>query len=320
MKKVFITRLIPDEGIKILKEKGYTVAIYPKDQIIPRKELLQGVKGAHALIPDLTDKIDAEVFEAAGPQLKIVANYAVGVDNIDLAMAKKYGVFVSNTPGVLTNAVAEHAFALILALARRIVESDKFTRAGNYQGWGPMLFLGTELNGKTLGIVGLGRIGFAVTERAVKGFGMKVIYSDPKQNREFDTQYGARYVELSTLLKESDFVTLHVPLLPSTRHLINAKNLKLMKKTAFLINTARGPVVDERALVAALKQKQIAGAALDVFEHEPKLSPGLTKLDNVVLTPHIASATWETRQAMSRTVAANIIAAFSGQTPPHLVS
>lgn len=304
----------------MLKDKKYTVTIYPKDEIIPREKLLKGVRGVDALLPILTDKIDEEVLRAAGPQLKIVANYAVGFDNIDLEACKKRNVLVANAPGPeIVQAVAEHTFALILALAHRIVESDKFTRAGKYKGWGPQILLGTDVYGKTLGIVGLGRIGFAVTDRAVKGFGMKTIYNDVKSNPDFEKKYGARYVDLPTLLKESDFVSLHVPLLPSTRHLISAPQLKMMKKTAFLINTARGPVVDERALVAALKNKKIAGAGIDVYEHEPKLTSGLTKLDNVVLTPHTASATIETRQAMSRAAAANIIAALEGKTPPNLV-
>lgn len=304
----------------MLKDKKYTVSVYPKDEIIPREELLKGVKGMDAILCDLTEKIDTPILDAAAPQLKIVANYAVGTDNIDLVACKKRQVLVSNTPGVLTESVAEHTFALMLAVARRIVESDTFIRKGMYHGWGPMLLLGTELKGKTLGIVGLGRIGSRVAEMAVQGMGMQVIYNNPEPNRVFEKQFNAKYRRnLDNLLKESDFVSLHVPLLPSTHHLITSKNLKLMKKTAYLINTARGPIVDEKALVAALKDKKIAGAALDVFEHEPKLTPGLAKLDNVILTPHIASGTWEARQAMSRTAAANIIAALTGQTPPNLV-
>lgn len=318
--KVFITRLIPDQGITMLKEKGYDVSIYPKDEIIPRKALLKGAQGVDAILCDLTEKIDAELLDAAGTQLKIVANYAVGYDNIDLAAAKARKVHITNTPGVLTEAVAEHAIALMFAIARRICEADLFTRQGKYKGWGPMLLLGTELKGKTLGVVGLGRIGFAVVERAARGLGMKIIYNDPKPNADFEKQYGGRFAQLPTLLKEADFISLHVPLLPTTLHLINANNLKLMKKTAYLINTSRGAVIDEKALVEALKKKQIAGAGLDVFEKEPALTPGLTKLQNVILTPHIASGTWEARQAMSCTAAKNIIAALSRKTPPNLVS
>lgn len=324
--KVFITRPIPDQGIKMLKDKKYTVSIYPKDEIIPRAELLKGVRGVDALLPILTDKIDNEVLEAAGPQLKIVANYAIGTDNVDLEACKKRGVLVTNAPGPeIVQAVAEHAFALMLALAHRIVEGDKFTRAGRYRGWGPQILLGTDVYGKTLGIVGLGRIGFAVAERAVKGFGMKALYNDPKQNPEFEKKYGARYVDLPTLLKQSDFVSLHVPLLPTTRHLISKKTLALMKPTTFLINTSRGPIVDEKALLHALKNKKIAGAGLDVFECEPSIDCDISdhlefkSFSNVILTPHTASATVETRQAMSRTAAANIIAALEGKTPPNLV-
>lgn len=324
--RVFITRLIPDQGIKMLKAKGCLVSIYPKDEIIPRKELLKGVKGMDAILPILTDKIDDEVLKAAGPQLKIVANYAVGFDNINLAACKARKIMVTNAPGLeIVQAVAEHTFALILALAHRIVEGDKFTRAGKYQGWGPQLLLGTDVYGKTLGIVGLGRIGFAVTERAVKGFGMKVLYNDPKPNPDFEKKYAAHYADLPTLLKQSDFVSLHVPLLPTTRHLISKSQLALMKPTAFLINTSRGPIVDEKALLQALKNKKIAGAGIDVFECEPSIDCDISdhlelkKFDNVILTPHTASATVETRQAMSRTAATNIIAALSGQLPANLV-
>ena len=311
----------------MLKKKGYQVSIYPKDQIIPRAALLKGVRGMDAILPILTDKINAEVLDAAGTQLKIVANYAIGTDNIDLAECKKRKVMVTNAPGPeIVQSVAEHTFALILALAHRIVEADKFTRAGKYHGWGPQMMLGTDVYGKTLGVVGLGRIGFAVTQRAAKGFGMKILYNDPKPNPEFEKQFGAKYVDLPALLKNSDFVSLHVPLLPSTRHLISTPQFSLMKKTAFLVNTARGPIVDEKALLQALKAKKIAGAALDVFECEPSIDCDLTdhlelkSFNNVILTPHTASATVETRQAMSRTAAANIIAALSGQVPPNLVT
>ncbi|NIT03512.1 D-glycerate dehydrogenase, partial [Candidatus Saccharibacteria bacterium] len=214
---------------------------------------------------------------------------AVGYDNIDVPAATKRGIMVTNTPGVLTEAVAEHTFALLLAIARRIVESDQFTRAGKYKGWEPMLLLGTELEGKTLGVVGLGRIGARVAQMAARGMGMKVIYYDIKRNPSFERELEVRfYKNLSSLLGEADFVSLHVPLLPTTRHLIGAKELKTMKKSAYLINTSRGPVVDERALVKALKGGWIRGAALDVYEEEPKLAPGLAKLDNVVLAPHTA--------------------------------
>ena len=325
MPKIFITRQIPNQGIKMLKEKGYEVIIHPKDEIIPRPELLKGVSGSQAILSILTDRIDAEVFDAAGPELKIVANYAVGFDNIDLETAKQRNIFIANTPcNEVSEAVAEHTFALMLALAHRIPESDRFTKAEKYQGWSPTLLLGADVYGKTLGIVGLGRIGFAVAERAVKGFRMKALYHDIKPNPDFEREYGGKLVDLPTLLKESDFVSLHVPLLPTTRHLISEAELRQMKPRAFLINTARGPIIDEKALLRALENKQIAGAALDVFECEPAIDCDirdnleLKKYNNVILTPHTASGTIEARQAMSRVAAKNIIAALEGKTPPNL--
>jgi glyoxylate reductase len=327
MPKVFITRLIPEPGIKMLQEKGYEVKIYPEDNIIPRKELLKNVSGIDALLCILTEKIDAEVMDTAGPQLKIIANYAVGFDNIDLKAAAERKIFVTNTPcSEVAEAVAEHTFALMIALARRIPEADRFSKLEKYKGWSPTLFLGTDLYKKTLGIVGLGRIGFAVAQRAVKGFQMKVLYTDPKPNPQFEKEYNGKRVDLHTLLEESDFISLHVPLLPSTYHLISTPEFACMKKTAFLINTARGPIVDEKALLRALETKRIAGAALDVFECEPAIDCDirdkleLKKYDNVILTPHIASATIEARQAMSRTAAENIIAVLEGKMPPNLVN
>ncbi|HEY4475611.1 MAG TPA: D-glycerate dehydrogenase [Candidatus Paceibacterota bacterium] len=321
-KKIFVTREIPDQGINLLKNKGFQIEISRKNGVLTKDELLAALRGKNydAVLCLLTDKIDAEVFEAAGKQCKIFANYAVGFDNIDLAEAKKRGVAVTNTPDVLTETVAEHTFALMLAIAHRIVEADKFMRSGKYQGWAPMLLLGTDLARKTLGVVGLGRIGSRVVEHAAKGFEMKVIYYDPKRNEEFEKQYQAVYKpNLDDLLKESDFVSIHVPLLPATRHLINAEKLRLMKRGAYLVNTSRGPIIDERALAEALKQGIIRGAALDVFENEPKMETGLKKLDNVIVTPHIASATEKTRQKMSEVAALNIIAALEGKTPQNLV-
>jgi len=309
--RVFVTRVIPKRGIQLLR-KHFLVKVYPKDQIIPRKELLKEVKQCDALLCLLTEKIDAEVL-SANPKLKVVSNYAVGYDNIDVKVATAKGIPVCNTPGVLEDAVAEHTFALMLAISKRIVEADQFLRAGKYKRWDPMLLLGTELKGKTIGIIGLGRIGAGVAERARKGMGVNVLYHDIKRNKQFEKEYQAKYVSLSELLKRSDFVSLHVPLLPSTRHLIGKEELKLMKKTAYLINTSRGPVVDEKALAEALKKKHIAGAGLDVYENEPKLSPGLTKLKNTVLTPHTASATVEARTAMSELAAQNIIDVLQGR-------
>lgn len=314
--KVYVTRMICDNGIKMLKDQGYQVKINPLDRVLTRKELLKNVKGIDALLCLLTDKIDGEVLDAAGKNLKIVANFAVGFDNLDLEAAKKRGIMATNTPQGSTEAVAEHTLGLLLASARHFVEADKFTRANKYKGWKPFLFIGEDIHDKVLGIIGLGRIGFAVAARAV-GFGLKIVYHDVVRNPEFEAKYGGQFLETPELLKQSDFVTLHVPLMPSTRHLISKKELALMKKSAYLINTSRGPVVDEKALVVALKKKQIAGAAIDVYEFEPKLTPGLTKLNNIILTPHIASATIETRRKMSEIAAQNIIETLSGKTPVH---
>ena len=319
----------------MLKNKGYEVDVSPKDRVLSKSELLKALKKKpyNAVLCLLTDKIDGEVFDAAA-RAKIFANYAVGFDNIDLEAAQKRGVMVSNTPGVLSEAVAEHAVSLMLAISHRIVEADKFTKAGKYKGWAPMLMLGDGLAGKTVGILGLGRIGARVAQMVAGGFGARVIYYDIKKNEQFETELNAscfscggfgqnKKVEykpnIDEVLKEADFLSMHLPLLPETRHIINKEKLAMMKPTAFLINTARGPVVDEAALVEALKNRVIKGAALDVFENEPKLAKGLAKLGNVVLTPHIASGTEEARSKMSELAATNIIEALEGRTPPTLV-
>lgn len=321
MPSVFITRKIPDSGPALLRGKGYEVDVSAKDGVLTKDELTVALKKKlyDAVLCLLTDTIDADVFNAV-PSAKIFSNYAVGFDNIDVAEAKKRGIFVSNTPDALTNTVAEHTFALMLAAAHRIVEGDAFTRAGRYEGWAPELLLGTDLSGKALGILGLGRIGSRVAEHAVKGFEMKALYYDVKRNEDFEKEYGAVFKGTpEDVLRESDFVSVHVPLLDSTRHFINKERLALMKRTAILVNTSRGPVVDEAALVDALENKVIRAAALDVFEREPALAPGLRALPNIILTPHIASATEETRAAMSRLAAENIIAALEGKTPPNAV-
>ena len=315
--KIYITRQIPDAGIKILEEKGYQVVISQKEGVLTREELIQALKGQNydAVLCLLTDKIDGEIFEATGPQCQIFANYAVGVDNIDLIEAKKRGVIITNTPGVLTETVAEHTFALMLAIANRIPEGDKFTKEGKFQGWAPLLLLGTNISKKTLGVIGLGRIGSRVAYHAHKGFEMKILYYDPKPNLDFEKEYQASFVDLETLLKESDFISIHAPLLPTTYHLLGESQLKLMKKSAYVVNTSRGPIIDELALVRALKENWIKGAALDVFENEPNLTPGLVELDNVILTPHIASATEETRSKMSEMAAQNIVAVIENKEP-----
>lgn len=317
MFKVFVTRAIPEEGLNLLR-KYCEVEVSPYDRMLTKEELLEKVQGKNAVITQLTDKVDKEFFEAA-KEVKIVANYAVGFDNIDLEEATRRGVYITNTPDVLTNATAELAWALLFATARRVVESDKFMRAGKFQGWAPMLFSGKGVTGKTLGIIGAGRIGQAFAKMA-KGFDMKILYTARSPKKEFEEETGAQYVDLDTLLKESDFVSIHVPLTPETRHLIGEKELKLMKKSAILINTGRGPVVDEKALVKALKNKDIYAVGLDVYEREPMFEEELAQLDNVVMLPHIGSATEEARRDMSILVAQNIIDVIEGRVPRTLVN
>ncbi|MEI7741613.1 MAG: D-glycerate dehydrogenase [bacterium] len=314
---IFVTRPLPGKAIDELKKlKGFTVKVHPKEALIARKQLLKEAKGAVAVIPELTEKIDAEFLRAAGPQLKVVANYAVGFDNIDLKACKAAGVRVSNAPSQsVSDAVAEHTVTLIFALAKRIVEADKFTRAGKYKGWEPHLLMDIEIQNKVLGIIGLGRIGIGVATRC-KAMGMKIVYNDVKPNPDFERELGAIFMDRNNLLKHADAISLHVPLLPQTRHLIGARELKMMKKSAFLVNTSRGPVIDEKALAAALKARTIRGAGLDVFEFEPKITQALMKLDNVILTPHTASATFEARSAMATIAAQNVIAALTGKPMP----
>jgi len=322
MPSIYVTRKIPDAGVKMLQEKGYEVDVSEKDGVLTRDELIEALKQKEydAVLCLLTDKIDGEVFDAA-PKAKIFANYAVGFDNVNLLDAKERGVVVSNTPGVLTNTVAEHTFTLMLAIAHRVAEADRFTRAGKYIGWAPELLLGNDVSGKVLGVLGAGRIGSRVAHHALNGFDMKVLYYDIKRNEDFEKETGAEFREsLEDVLREADFVTTHVPLLDSTRHLINKEKLSLMKSTAYLVNTSRGPVIDEKALVEALKNKTIKGAAIDVFEEEPKLAPGLAELPNIIITPHIASGTEETRSAMAELAAENIIAVLEGKNAPNAIS
>ena len=320
-KAVFVTRLIPEIGIRMLKEKGYAVDVYDKDQVIPKKDLIKRLKkdSYDAVLSLLTDKIDAEVYEAA-PSAKMYANYASGFDNIDLVEAKKRGIAVANAPAPSSaEAVAEHTVALMLALATRIVEADMYTREGKYKGWAPMNFIGTDIRGKTLGLIGAGLIGARVAQLTV-GLGMKVMYYDVVRNERIEKEVGAAYSStVDEILKSADVVSLHIPLLDSTRHLIGSDRLALMKKTAFLVNTSRGPVIDELALEEALKNKVIAGAALDVFEFEPEISKGLRKLPNVILTPHIGSASEAARNEMAEIAANNIIDFFEGRTPRNSV-
>jgi len=317
MKKVYITRKLPPIAEELLRGKGYEVDVSGKDGVLTKEELITALKAKpyDAVFPLLTDTIDGEVFDAA-PSAKIFANYAVGFNNIDVAAAKERGVIITNTPDVLTDTVAEHTFAMMLSVSSRIAEGDRFMRTGKYDGWAPLMLLGADIKGKVLGILGTGRIGSRVAHMAQRGFDMKIIYYDIVRNQKLENNYGARFYEsVEEVLGEADIVSIHVPLIPATRHLINKERLSMMKKSAFLVNTSRGPVVDEAALVSALKEGIIAGAALDVFENEPKTAPGLTELENVVITPHIASATFEARSKMAEVAAKNIIAVLEGGEP-----
>jgi glyoxylate reductase len=318
--KVYVTRELPERGMKIIKER-FDAEVWPEYGPPPKTEMVRKARDVDALVTLLSDKIDAEVFDAA-PKLKIVAQMAVGFDNIDVAEATRRGIYVTNTPGVLTETTADFAWALLMAVARRVVEADKYVRSGQWKvSWHPSMLLGRDVYGATLGIVGAGRIGTAVARRA-KGFNMKILYYDVvPMPPEIEKELGAKRVDLDTLLRESDFVSIHVPLIKETYHLINEEKLKLMKKTAYLINNSRGAVVDEKALYKALKKGWIAGAALDVFEQEPTpLDNPLLKLDNVVVAPHISSASYETRSRMAEMVAENLVAFFDGKTPPNLVN
>lgn len=316
--KLLVTRRIPDEGMKILEGK-FELDINEEDRVLTKKELIKKIKGKDAMLCLLTDTIDKDVI-AANPKLKVISNYAVGFNNVDVATATKHKIPVTNTPGVLTETTADLAFTLLMTIARRVVEADKFARAGKFHGWAPMMFLGQDIYGKTLGIIGSGRIGVAVAKRAAKGFGMKVLYNDIVKNEELEKELSAKFVDKETLLKESDFVSVHVPLNEETKHLISEKEINLMKSTACLINTSRGPVVDEAALAKVLKEKKIFGAALDVYEEEPRIHPGLIGLDNVVIVPHIASASVETRGKMAEMAAKNLILVFEGKKPLSIVN
>lgn len=320
-KKIFVSRKIPELGISMLKEKGYEVDVYMKDLVPDQKELMSYLrkKPYDAVLSLLTDKIDATVFDVS-PSTKIFANYAMGFDNIDVEEAKKRRIAVTNTPGAFADCIAEHTVAFIFALTTRMVEADQYVRAGKYKGWTPMSFIGTDVCGKTLGLIGAGNIGSKVAQHMSKGFGLKVMYYDVKRNEKFEAETGAIFKStVEEVLKEADIVSLHVPLFESTRHLINAERLAMMKPTSYLINTSRGPVVDEAALVNALQRGIIRGAGLDVFEFEPKLAKGLAKLPNVVLTPHIASARESARNEMARLAAQNIIDFFEGKEPANII-
>jgi glyoxylate reductase len=312
--RVHVTRPIPDQALDYLKDQGFEVTCPSDDGPPSREELLSSVKDVDALLSILTEKIDGEVFERAD-RLKVVSNMAVGYDNIDVLEATRHGVAVCNTPGVLTDTTADFAWALLMAVARRVVECHRFVRDGRWEWWGPKMMMGTDVHGKTLGIVGFGKIGQAVARRA-KGFEMDVVYSGETAP---ETSEWGRKVSFEELLQNSDFVSLHVPYRSSTHHLIGKDELHLMKKTAFLINTARGAVVDEEQLVEALESGEIAGAGLDVFEKEPQVHPGLHR-PNVVLAPHAASASLATRTRMANMAAENLVAVLHGEEPRSIVN
>jgi glyoxylate reductase len=316
--RVLITGNLSHEVIALI-EKDHEVTINLRDRPMTRQEILEKVRGKEGLLSMITDRIDDELMEQA-PELRMIANYGVGFDHIELASATARGIWVSNTPGVLSDATADTTIALILAVARRVVEGDRMTRSGQFQPWAPFVFLGTQVTGKTLGIVGLGQIGKAVARRA-RGFDMPILYHNRRRISEAEERsLNATYADLKTLLSTADVVSLHVTLSEETHHLIGATELSLMKPTAFLINVSRGPVVDEAALTEALASKQISGAGLDVYEREPELTPGLADLDNVVLLPHVGSATVETRTQMALLAAENLLAGLAGKTPPNCLN
>ena len=317
--RVLITRRVPPPAVELLRDAGFVVDVFLQDDPPMRAALLERVRGAAGLVAMLSERVDRVLLAAGGPTLKVVANFAVGIDNIDLPACREHGVRVTNTPGVLTDATADLTWALILATARHVAAGDRIVRGGNWTGWAPMQLLGVQLTGATLGIIGCGRIGTAVGVRSL-GFRMNVLYTDGERNSELEQRVDARPVELGQLLAAADIVTLHVPLTPQTRHLIGAAELAAMKPTAILINTARGPVVDEAAIVEALRSHKLAAAGFDVYEHEPRLTHGLAELSNVVLLPHLGSATTATRQKMSQMVAENVIAVLSGREPPNPVN
>jgi glyoxylate reductase len=317
--KIYVTRMLPERGLNIIKEH-FDTEVWPEYAPPPKNTIIEKAKNVDAIVSLLSDKIDAEVFDKT-PKLRIVSQLAVGFDNINIPEATKRGIYVTNTPEVLTDTTADFAWALLMALARRVVEADKYVRTGQWKvAWHPAMLTGRDIHGATIGIVGAGRIGYAMGKRA-KGFNMNILFYDVIPRPEMEKELNAKKVDLDTLLRESDFVSIHVPLMKETHHLINTERLNLMKRTAYLINNSRGPVIDEKALYDALKQGKIAGAGLDVFEQEPTpLDNPLLKLDNVVVAPHISSASLETRSKMSEMVADNLVSFFEGRKPPNLVN
>lgn len=315
---VLVTGNLPDTEIDRI-EREHRVQVHREDFPMERRDVLDSIGDKQGLLSMITDRVDAELLDRA-PELRIIANFGVGYNNIDVTAATRRGIKVTNTPGVLTDATADLTMALMLAVARRVVEGDLRTRQGRFRFWAPFHFLGHEITGKTLGIVGMGRIGRAVARRAA-GFDMRVLYHNRNPLAEEEARaLQVHYAELKTLLQEADFISLHTPLTPRTRHLIGSRELAWMKSDAFIINTARGAVIDEKALVEALEQGRIAGAGLDVYENEPALTSGLERLDNVVLLPHVGSATVETRCRMAAMAVDNLLAGLQGRTPPNCVN
>lgn len=319
MPSVYVTHEIAEAGIQLMRKKGFKVDVNRSESDLTTEALRKIFGDYDAVITLLTNKVDASLVDYASKHLKVIANYAVGFDNVDVVAANKRGIIVCNTPGVASESVAEHTFAMILALSKKLREQDKYVREGKYKKWNPNLFVTHQVWGQTIGIIGLGRIGMFVGQMASGGLRMKIVYNDTKRSEDFELLTGAKFSGVEEILKEADIVSLHVPLTEQTRHLIGKSHLKMMKKSAILINTARGPVVDEEALVWALGAGEIAGAGLDVYEHEPEISHEFYKMDNVILTPHTASATVETREQMSKIAGQNIIDVFEGREPYGLV-
>ena len=314
--KVLVTREIPHAGLRLLE--GFDVTVLSESPP-ERGELLEAVSGAAGILSTVTENVDAELMDAAGDDLEVIANMAVGYDNIDVEAATERGVVVTNTPEVLNETTADTAFMLLLASARRLGEAERLLRSGGWEAWGPMQLTGPDVWGKRLGVVGFGRIGQAVARRA-RGFDMDLAYHDQYRNEEAERELGARYLELDELLRTSDFISIHTPLTPETTHLIGAEELEKMKPEAVLVNTSRGPVVDESALADALFGRRIFAAGLDVYEEEPEVHPKLLELENVVLAPHIGSASIETRDKMAALAAENLAAVLRGEKPKTPVS
>jgi len=315
---VLVTRTLPQKGMDMLRDM-YALTVNPHDRVMTREEIAEEIRDKDGLLCLLTDAIDGGIMDRS-PRLRIISNYAVGYNNIDVNAATERGIIVTNTPGVLTETSADFAFALLMAIARRLPESERLARAGKFKGWGPMFMLGEDIHGKTLGIVGMGRIGKVVARRA-SGFDMRVIYHNAHRlSSKEEASLRAEFVQFEDLLSGSDFISIHVPLSEQTRHLFGEKELRAMKSDSYLINTSRGPVVDEKALVKALEDGVIRGAALDVYENEPEIEPGLLRLENVIVAPHVASATVETRTKMAVMAAENLIAAMEGRVPQYIVN